>query len=63
MELEPQLVTAFVVTTGVGFLMLTAGVEKHMLEWRKAARHCPSCGHRIERRTCGCTRTPTRSGS
>jgi NADH pyrophosphatase NudC (nudix superfamily) len=55
MELDPQLTAAFVVTTGIGFLMMFTGVEKHLLEWRRAKRHCPSCGRRIERRSCGCT--------
>jgi NADH pyrophosphatase NudC (nudix superfamily) len=55
MEVEPQLTTAFVVTTGVGFLMMWAGAQKHLLEWRRSPRHCPSCGRRIEGRTCGCT--------
>ncbi len=56
MEFEPHVATAFIITTGVGFLMLVAGLEKHMLEWRRAARRCPSCGRRIEARTCGCVR-------
>jgi NADH pyrophosphatase NudC (nudix superfamily) len=55
MMLDPQLALAFAVSTGVGFLMLVCGVEKHLLEWRRRARHCPSCGRRIEGRTCGCT--------
>ena len=55
MELEPQLAAAFVASTGVGVLMMLTGVRKHMLEWRRVTRHCPSCGRRIVRRTCGCT--------
>jgi NADH pyrophosphatase NudC (nudix superfamily) len=55
MEFEPQLTTAFIVTTGVGFLMLLLGAEKHLLEWRRTPRQCPSCGRRIEGRSCGCT--------
>jgi NADH pyrophosphatase NudC (nudix superfamily) len=55
MELDPQLTTAFAVTTGVGFLMILVGAQKHLLEWRRSPRRCPSCGRRIERRTCGCT--------
>ncbi len=58
MELDPQLTMAFVVTTGVGFLMLVLGAEKHLLEWRRSPRRCPSCGRRIEGRTCGCTAAP-----
>ena len=55
MELDPQLATMVIVTTGVGFLMMLSGVQKHLLEWRRPPRHCPACGRRIERRTCGCT--------
>ena len=32
--LDPQLAAAFVATTGVGFLMMFAGVHKSMLETR-----------------------------
>ena len=55
MELDPQLAAAFAATTGIGFLMVLAGVQKHMLEWRRTQRTCPSCGRRIAGRTCGCT--------
>ena len=55
MELDPQLASLFAVSTGVGFLMIRSGVQKHLLEWRRAPRHCPSCGRRIQGRTCGCT--------
>jgi hypothetical protein len=57
MEFDPQLTSAFVVTTGVGFLMMLSGLHKHLLEWRRPARHCPACGRRIQGRTCGCTPT------
>ena len=56
MELDPQTAVAFATTTAVGFLMIVAGAHKHMLEWRRTPRHCPSCGRRIEARTCACTR-------
>jgi hypothetical protein len=55
MELDPQLFAAFAATTGIGFLMIVAGMSKHMLELRRPKRHCPSCGRRLERRTCACT--------
>ena len=55
MDLDAQLTTAFIATTGVGFLMMWLGTQKHMLEWRRSPRLCPSCGRRIARRTCGCT--------
>jgi NADH pyrophosphatase NudC (nudix superfamily) len=52
--LTPQLAAVFAVTTGVGFLMMLAGVQKSLLEWRQRRRTCPSCGRRIHGRTCGC---------
>jgi hypothetical protein len=57
-QLDPHLAAAFVATTGVGFLMMFAGVHKSMLEWRNRRRHCPSCGRLVEGRVCStCTRT------
>lgn len=56
--LDPQLVVLFAGTTGVGFLMMLAGVQKSALEWRRRRRSCPSCGRHIEGRVCGpCTNT------
>jgi hypothetical protein len=52
--LTPQFAAAFVVTTGVGFLMILSGVQKSLLEWRQRRRTCPSCGRHINGRTCGC---------
>lgn len=52
--LTPQLSAVFVVTTGVGFLMILSGVQKSLLEWRQRRRTCPSCGRHIHGRTCGC---------
>lgn len=57
-QLDPQLAAAFVATTGVGFLMMIAGVHKSMLEWRHKRRHCPSCGRILDSRVCrSCTHT------
>jgi hypothetical protein len=54
--ITPQLAGLFAATTGVGFLMLTMGVQKSMLEWRTRRRSCPSCGRHIEKRVCAaCT--------
>jgi hypothetical protein len=52
--LTPQFAAVFVVTTGVGFLMILSGVQKSLLEWRQRRRTCPSCGRHINGRTCGC---------
>ncbi len=54
--MTPQLVSLFALTTGAGFLMLVAGVQKSMLEWRHRRRSCPACGRQIQGRTCSaCT--------
>lgn len=43
-------------TMGAGWLMLTAGVEKKALEWRRRRRICAVCGKPIHgRAVCGCT--------
>ena len=54
--LSPELIGLFAATTGVGYLMMTMGVQKSLLEWRARRRSCPSCGRLIERRVCStCT--------
>ena len=50
----PQLVVLLATTSGVGLMMLCAGVQKNTLEWRRRRRSCPSCGRHISGRTCGC---------
>jgi hypothetical protein len=50
--LDPQLALLFAVTTGAGFVMLVAGVQKRALEWRRRRRLCPSCGRRIDGPVC-----------
>ena len=50
--LELELAVLLLSTTGVGFLMVFAGVQKNALEWRRRRRRCPSCGRRIDGRTC-----------
>jgi hypothetical protein len=55
MPLETALLLAS--TTGVGYLMLTAGLEKKALEWRRRRRSCAVCGkHLPGRSVCGCVR-------
>jgi hypothetical protein len=40
-----------------GYLMLSAGIQKKALEWRRRRRHCASCGKPIQGRgVCGCSR-------
>jgi hypothetical protein len=38
----------------VGVLMMKAGIEKKMLEWRKTERTCAGCGKRLSRPVCTC---------
>jgi ribosomal protein L37AE/L43A len=52
MELDPNTVMVAVVTTGVGYLMVVAGLHKSMLERRRSTRSCPSCGRTIHARVC-----------
>jgi hypothetical protein len=41
-------------STSVGVLMMKAGVEKKMLEWRRSERTCAGCGKRLSRPVCPC---------
>jgi hypothetical protein len=52
MELDLNIAILAVLTIGVGYLMVVAGVHKSMLEWRRAGRLCPSCGRLITDRVC-----------
>ncbi len=55
MPLETALLLAS--TTGVGYLMLTAGVQKKALEWKSRRRTCAGCGkHLPGRAVCRCAR-------
>jgi NADH pyrophosphatase NudC (nudix superfamily) len=53
--MTPQTVLLLASTTGVGFLMVVAGLEKRALEWRRRRRICPGCGRRIPGRICNCS--------
>ena len=54
--LDPHLAALLATCSGVGFLMAIAGVHKSALEWRQRRRTCPSCGRRLERGACACSR-------
>jgi hypothetical protein len=41
-----------VVTIGIGWVMMTAGLQKGALEFRRRRRVCPSCGREIRARVC-----------
>lgn len=40
------------VSLGVAYLMMLAGVQKNALEWRRSTRTCPSCGRETFRCRC-----------
>jgi hypothetical protein len=50
MRLDPITLSALVMA--VAFTMAFAGMKKHALESKRQKRVCPSCGRRIEGRTC-----------
>jgi hypothetical protein len=52
MTLAPHLATLALATLAIGWLMTMAGLQKNALELRKRRRTCPSCGRRIDSRTC-----------
>jgi hypothetical protein len=55
MPLETALLLAS--TTGVGYLMLSAGVQKRALEWRRRRRTCAGCGKHLRGHSvCSCSR-------
>jgi hypothetical protein len=55
MPLETALLLAS--TTGIGYVMLTAGVQKKALEWRRRRRTCAGCGKHLPGHTiCSCAR-------
>ncbi len=53
-ELTPETTLLLVSSTGVGVLMMRAGIEKKMLEWRKHERICAGCGKHLSRPVCTC---------
>jgi len=52
MDIDPNTALLAVITSCIGYLMVSAGVHKSMLEWRRTARLCPSCGRTIQTRVC-----------
>ena len=41
-----------ILTIGIGWVMMVAGVQKSALEWRQRRRICPSCGRQMQTRVC-----------
>jgi NADH pyrophosphatase NudC (nudix superfamily) len=57
MEFDPNTAVLAILTTGVGYLMVVAGLHKSLLEWRRSSRMCPSCGRVLQERVCSfCSR-------
>ena len=54
--IDPHTAAFIAASTVAGFLMLRAGLAKSALELKRRHRTCPSCGRRIEGRTCACSR-------
>jgi hypothetical protein len=52
MMFAPHIATLAVATLAIGWLMTMAGLQKSALEFKKRRRVCPSCGRRIDTRTC-----------
>jgi hypothetical protein len=56
MATDPNIAILALLTSGVGYLMIVAGIHKSLLEWRRSGRRCPSCGRAIQARVCSyCT--------
>ncbi len=52
MTLNLHIATLVILTLGIGWVMMTAGLQKSALEWRQRRRVCPSCGREIHARVC-----------
>ncbi len=51
--MTPDPITLAALVMGLTFTMTFAGLKKQLLELKRRKRVCPSCGRRIEGRTCG----------
>jgi formate dehydrogenase maturation protein FdhE len=52
MTMNLHIAILVVFTLAIGWLMMTAGLQKSALEFRRRRRICPSCGHEIRARVC-----------
>jgi hypothetical protein len=52
MTIDLHIVMIAILTIGIGWMMMMAGVQKSALEWRRQRRICPSCGREIHARVC-----------
>jgi NADH pyrophosphatase NudC (nudix superfamily) len=57
-EMTTQTALLLASSTGVGVLMMRAGIEKKMLEWKRQARNCAGCGKPLPGQSvCSCSRS------
>jgi NADH pyrophosphatase NudC (nudix superfamily) len=54
MEFTAEMSLLLASTTAVGVLMMRAGIEKKLLEWRRRDRICAGCGKPLDRPVCTC---------
>jgi hypothetical protein len=52
MTIDLHIATLAILTIGIGWVMMIAGLQKSALEWRRRRRICPSCGREIRARVC-----------
>ena len=53
--ITPEMALLMVSTTAVGYLMVSAGLQKKALEWKQRRRECASCGRPLPRESvCNC---------
>ena len=52
MTLNLHIAMLVILTVGVGWVMMTAGLQKSALERRQRRRICPSCGRQMHARVC-----------
>ncbi len=52
MHLDPNIALVGILTCGIGYLMIVAGLSKRALELKRRHRVCPSCGREIQARVC-----------
>jgi hypothetical protein len=53
-------VFGLVVTTGIAAVMIRLGLDRGLLQLRRAPRRCPSCGRLVHGRVCGICARPVR---
>ena len=52
MTLDPQIVTFAGLAMAIGWTMTFSGLKKNVLELKRRARTCPSCGRHISGAVC-----------